>query len=37
MDVEAFEKEAEIWQKSNPQLIKEREFWLDEEIAKIPQ
>jgi len=36
MSTEDFEKECEIWQKSNPLRIKEREYWLDEEIAKIP-
>jgi hypothetical protein len=37
MNIEKFEKECEIWQKSNPMRIKEREYWLDEEIAKIPR
>jgi hypothetical protein len=36
MDIREFEKESEIWQKSNPIRIKEREYWLNEEIAKIP-
>jgi hypothetical protein len=35
MDIKVFEKESELWQKLNPTLVKEREDWLNEEIAKI--
>ncbi len=37
MTIQDFEKESEIWQKSNPIRVKEREYWLNEEIAKLPQ
>lgn len=36
MKIKDFEKESEIWQKSNPIRIREREYWLNEEIAKMP-
>jgi hypothetical protein len=35
MNIANFEKESELWQKSNPVRIKQRECWLDKEITKI--
>jgi hypothetical protein len=32
-----YEKEANLWQKVNPTRIKEREFWLIEELEKVVQ
>jgi len=32
-----YEKEANLWQKVNPTRIKEREFWLIEELEKLVQ
>ena len=32
-----YEKEAILWQKANPTRIKEREFWLIEELEKVVQ
>jgi hypothetical protein len=37
MNIADFEKESELWQKSNPIRIKARDYWLDEEITKIPR
>ncbi len=37
MNIQDFEKESQVWQKSNPVRVKEREYWLNEEIAKIFQ
>jgi len=32
-----YEKEVDLWQKVNPTRIKEREFWLNEELEKVVQ
>jgi hypothetical protein len=37
LNIAQFEKESELWQKSNPVRIKARECWLDKEITKIPR